>query len=247
MHKLSIFVIIAAVVVSCKDDSVKKEFYADGKLESSVNLNNGLEDGFKTYYLENGTVSKIEFYKNGIVNGAICTFYTNGALKEAFYKINGKQMNNAISLTDSGRIEELLNFIPNYTTTDMYYIYSNVRSSPEKPYTEVISKSTPFFTIDPDADTITLGETYSARVVLNFPLKGYDCHLFHKKIGENDYYLIPGESGHEAIYKEIPNETGMHEYGISSVQVQNNAQSTISGKVLTYKNVFIGRYFVKAK
>src|SRR5690554_1037929 len=62
-------------------------YWEKGKLKSTVEWKDGLQNGATRSYYSNGQLEKIMHFENGKLHGSYQTFYENGQLKEDFNKI----------------------------------------------------------------------------------------------------------------------------------------------------------------
>lgn len=179
-RRIIAFMSVVLILSSCNqsEKNLKKEFYDNGKLKSLATLINGKENGQKISYYENGVISRIENYTEGKLNGSSSFFYENRDIQAILYHRNDTLINNATVFDDSSKISTLYDYVPKYKVCEINFKSDNFSHTKEKYRTTVLAKSQPFITFDPEKDTIFLGETYTASIVLNFPLKGYDCHIF---------------------------------------------------------------------
>jgi hypothetical protein len=215
----------------------EKVFYTKERIANTV-------DTLITYYYENGNFKGVSVIKNGKQVGGGCFFSQNGNIDFTDYYINGMPKNNRVIFGDSGKIKAIYSYHNGYPIR--YLSFSSDDVTLERPDVDMVIKNggpLPFVTVDPDADTITLGKTYSARIVCNFPLKKFDCRIAAMDSTGKAYIAI--EEKPECIYTETPKTLGEHIYKISVYQREITAEYPQRSPSTLQIN-FSVKYFVKA-
>ncbi len=244
-------IVLAFVIflVSCIHKNTKK-VYRDGRLFYTQTRIENTEDTLMTYYDENGDIKDWGIYKikKGKFNGGVYRFSKDGDLTSAMYCINGKWENTRVLFSDSGKVADITKFYQGHKVRDIHLISSDVVLA--RPNKDIVIKNDigPFVTVDPISDTIILGETYSARIVVNFPAKGFDCGIYclDKTPGQRTHYANISLSP-VCTYTETPREIGEHIYSIGVLQTKKSPQNKDS-LILNLDNIdFSVKYYVKPR
>ncbi|MBB1137951.1 toxin-antitoxin system YwqK family antitoxin [Myroides sp. WP-1] len=108
------------------DNGKKRDYYADGTLQSEYILAHGkLNGNFKVYY-ENGNLKKSGNFNNGIENGLIKEYDEEGNLEAETTMINGKK-NGALKIYN----QDKLSYVSTYKNDIQNGTYSSYSYSPE--------------------------------------------------------------------------------------------------------------------
>lgn len=97
-------VLICLLVISVFAE-VKKEYYANGILESEKQYNNGKEEGLSKFYRENGSLQAIVTYKSGKQEGLGKFYRANGNLEMAVLFKNGLRNGLSKGYHQNGNLE----------------------------------------------------------------------------------------------------------------------------------------------
>lgn len=233
--------------LSCANNK-KNKVYRSGDLTYTQYQVGNSEDTLRTVYDNKGSIEEMYILRNGQQDGCDYFFSPNGNIQKILYYSKGILMNTGAYFDDSCKLKSIAKYYHNLQVQHITFANPNVK---EKTCNSVvITNSGTFVTLDADADTITLGETYSARIIVNFPKKGYDCNIYTlDKIQQQNsvkYTLL--ENGHEAVYKDTPKEVGEHKYEISVVQLKTYSTKEDSTKIEDGVQItFSVKYFVKPK
>ena len=88
--------------------SIRYEYYPSGNLKFLIELDQAKRDGSTKYFLEDGTLKRVQNYINGIKHGSYKYYYDNGNIAEfCYYKDNvPRGVFNHYFENDSGKISE---------------------------------------------------------------------------------------------------------------------------------------------
>ncbi len=145
MKKYWASIVILLVLVGCKNGTIKKEYYNDGKIKSeetykdgkpngyyitfyesgrikdSSSIKDGQIDGIGRSYYENGKLNWQGEFKNGKAEGHYTKYYENGILRsEAFFK-EGRPNGICREFTDNGQIRSRSEWKTDSTVIFDYY------------------------------------------------------------------------------------------------------------------------------
>ena len=177
-----LFFVVVLVFFSCSNE--KNEYYPNGKLKSTVELNHaGENDGLLVEYYESGVVKSKGHWEDGYLEGEVAYYFENGDIKErSFYK-NGLLDGVSTFFSKDGVANNTISFrfgLKNgatYFFNDSGSIYEkHLYSNDTLSYVSTIVDDTKFGSLMPiiieKSDTIKNGDVYSFRVKFGIPLKG---------------------------------------------------------------------------
>ncbi len=135
MRKISVVLFIACLIYSCKtepeittyhengglserysitQDSIKNGLYTSfrpgGEKLETANYINGLLDGERTIFYENGNAEIKEHYKTDKLHGEYKTYYPSGKMELVMQYVNGVISGNSVKYFESGKLMEEVNF-----------------------------------------------------------------------------------------------------------------------------------------
>jgi hypothetical protein len=236
--------LLVLFIYSCKNSDIKTTYHKDDVTIISAKIPD-TQDSLRTYYNKSGKVMAWDICKKGAKQTqSEYHFSTTGDIDSMVYYKNGKKQNCSIYFDDSLKIKNIINFRQGGESFNVTFNGNGI-SDQVAPERLIIKKADPFITIDPVADTITLGETYSVRVVLNFPIKGFECEIRYL-VNSPYYYHVSNEP--DVIFTETPTDTGVHTYRISVINRPPNNQRVVGydAKHFFYAG-FKVNYYVKPK
>ena len=82
----------------------KREYYEEGEIKSISPFKNNVADGVFISYYQNGNIKEKHIYKNGNKEGEGIFYYENGKLEEKYFMKNGKLDGEAINYFEDGKI-----------------------------------------------------------------------------------------------------------------------------------------------
>ena len=82
----------------------KREYYEEGDIQSVSPFKNNVADGIFITYYQNGNIKVKNTYKNGNEEGEGLFYYENGQLEEKYFMKNGKLDGEAINYFEDGKI-----------------------------------------------------------------------------------------------------------------------------------------------
>ena len=83
-----------------------KTYYSNGNIKSEEIVNNGLKNGFSTYYNEDGSIYQSKCYLNDTLNGKVFNYRNGNILSEANFK-SGKLDGYYLIFENSDTIRQL--------------------------------------------------------------------------------------------------------------------------------------------
>ena len=89
----------------------KREYYEEGEIKAITPFKNSLAEGTYISYYPNGNMEEKYTYVNGEENGEGFSYYENGKLEEKYFMKNGKLDGEVIEYYESGTIKEKAYFI----------------------------------------------------------------------------------------------------------------------------------------
>ena len=82
----------------------KREYYEEGEIKAITPFKNSLAEGTYISYYQNGNIKVKNTYKNGNEEGEGLFYYENGQLEEKYFMKNGKLDGEAINYFNDGKI-----------------------------------------------------------------------------------------------------------------------------------------------
>ncbi len=116
------------VLNSCKrDNTVKMEYNADGKLyKKTVYVSPGDKSKYREYeYFDNENIKELTEYTKGIRQGRSFSYYENGTIKSVYYYDNGKLNSIGRYYDETGRLTDKGLFINDSLVAKQEYFYNN--------------------------------------------------------------------------------------------------------------------------
>ena len=83
----------------------KREYYEEGEIKAIIPFKNSLAEGTYISYYPNGNMEEKYTYVNGQENGEGFSYYENGKLEEKYFMKNGKLDGEAFAYYPSGKLE----------------------------------------------------------------------------------------------------------------------------------------------
>ena len=83
----------------------KREYYEEGEIKAIIPFKNSLAEGTYISYYPNGNMEEKYTYVNGQENGEGFSYYENGKLEEKYFMKNGKLNGEAFAYYPSGKLE----------------------------------------------------------------------------------------------------------------------------------------------
>lgn len=208
---------------------------------SELNLRDSLRmQGKILEFYPDGKIKGLKSFSDSLYNGPAVFFNENGDVTIFRYTKKNKLENAAIDFDDSGKIHKISNWRNDRMQNYMYFTRQNFAKIDDRP---VITQSSPFVTLDENADTIVLGDTLSAKIIMNFPLKGFDCSIYVKEHTDSVFHHFA--KGTETEIHMLPIKTGEFMFDI---QVLQRKKSEIKNKIdHTYHITFSIKCFVKPR
>lgn len=74
---------------TCDCDSIRSEYYSDGKVWMDSPYRDGKVNGLRKVYFQNGNVLRVVEYVNGEENGTLVDYTPNGEVRVTAEFING--------------------------------------------------------------------------------------------------------------------------------------------------------------
>ena len=100
-------IVILAVVSSCNNKSIRKEFYSDGTLKAQYNLLNDKPDGLASFYSSDGKLVVEANYKNGLQEGLTKSYYSSGKIMKLVFVHDGIPQDTQKIYWGNGNIQEV--------------------------------------------------------------------------------------------------------------------------------------------
>ena len=100
-------------LINGKLSGIYQEFFSDGQLKLSVEMDSGKRNGeFKSFY-ENGNLKEFMIYENGLINGYRVSFWLNGLKKEENNFVSGAMRGENIFYYSNGVVRRKIFFDSN--------------------------------------------------------------------------------------------------------------------------------------
>jgi antitoxin component YwqK of YwqJK toxin-antitoxin module len=207
-------------------------YYKNGDLDTKYTMQKGLIDGKMISYYKNGKLRAETDYKNGKPHGIVKHYYPNGRLESVERFENGIRQGIGKSYYTNGKLEMIKMF------KDEEFIFWEEYDSTGKFIRDFRKVK-----IESKSDTITLGETYRAKLKLLGPIN----------IGTIEYWtigstpLILGKPKHP--FKKYGNELQKEkEKGLISIKAKDTGRYLYAGVVIwRYDSVSFPRYYAYEK
>ena len=193
-------------------------------------------------FFPDGKLKALKSIKDSAYNGSACFFNEDGELIASRYVRHNKLEGTAVDFEDSGKVKKIANWQDDRMHNYLYFDWSNFTKMHNRPV-NIIAHSSPFVTIDADLDTINLGNTYNAKIILNFPKSGFNYNIYARDHTDTVFHLL--NKGTEAELCETPSKIGERSIDIGVLAV--NKSEIKNTKPRTYETTFTLKYFVKPK
>jgi len=143
---------------SCiKEDKEKHvEYYDNGQIKYEVPLSNNKRDGKLIEYYKDGTLEAYSTWKNGSLEGPSAHYYPNGNIKQENYFKNNIFCCESRFYREDGTLQEI-HYMNNKGQLLDYKKFN-------KDGTQNLDIQTREVIFIPKEDTVSLGETYSAKI-----------------------------------------------------------------------------------
>jgi antitoxin component YwqK of YwqJK toxin-antitoxin module len=97
------------------ESGVQLDYYENGRLNDSINVVNGLQDGITKHYYENsGMLKSFESWKKGVRDGFEIGYFENGKMSYSFNYVNGKEVGIAKNWYENGQLKLSTTFQDGY-------------------------------------------------------------------------------------------------------------------------------------
>ncbi|MDA9660522.1 hypothetical protein N9T24_00665 [Flavobacteriaceae bacterium] len=97
-------------VIEGKINGTYEEFFNNGDIKLSVEMNSGIKNGeYKSFY-ENGTLKEFMVYENDLLNGKRISYWVNGLKKEENIFVSGAMRGENIFYYSNGNIRRKIFF-----------------------------------------------------------------------------------------------------------------------------------------
>jgi hypothetical protein len=181
-----LMMVVTASLMGCNGKKTEIEYYDTGQVKYKVDLVNGKREGTMFFYHKDGKLKVLSEWKNGLMDGVVKRYYSNGnffSIEEwsegivsgvNLYYENGnpkKLVENMEGSRGSGRVE-FYDSTGKLTERHFYnkkgklaYLCKFDRDGSQK-FTMLLP------IIEPQSDTIHLGESYTGTVSFAIPLTG---------------------------------------------------------------------------
>lgn len=170
--------------ISC-NNKVKKEYYDNGKLKSTVEVRRDARNGTIYEYFSDGSIKSKSEWKNGVKHGKSETFYSNGNIEVLSYWVEGKESGISKRFTPDGVLYSIGRFVED-RKEEVTILYENGKVNEWQlfdgkdhliylaKYDSIGNKEygSLFPIFDTDSDTISLGESYEIGVGFGLSLRG---------------------------------------------------------------------------
>ena len=207
-----------------------KEYYKNGKLEWEAQYKEGKEHGWFREYLENGVLIAEGYYREGIQDSIAKFYYKNGEIEREQEFVNGTMNGLFRSYHKNGQLS-MDAIYKNDSVT--YYKKFDSEGQLIKEYRHVY--------IEPESDTICLGDPYHAYIKLGGAVPDtvevkYIIHCPGGIMQEGDRGKLAWENG-ESKLKFTPQATGSYQLDVCF----------ITGKSISadLPNIFCGQRFFR--
>lgn len=183
--------IISFFICSC--DNKIKNYYEDGSIKSTYNIDSDKIDGiYKEYYETTGEIKILASYKSGLLDGEKKTFHKNGIVKSTENYTSNMLYGDCKYYTNDGKLESIKNYIlinpklyEDVNSEDFYnYIKEvftdSIRQKKSKLNTVLMFDSngqvnefkSHYFEIALKSDTVRFCDSIQAMLVFGYRLNG---------------------------------------------------------------------------
>ena len=107
----------------------KREYYEEGEIKAITPFKNSLAEGTYISYYPNGNMEEKYTYVNGEENGEGFSYYENGKLEEKYFMKNGKLDGEAINYFEDGKIKNKAIFKDGVTLEEEIYKDNEIRKN----------------------------------------------------------------------------------------------------------------------
>ena len=107
----------------------KREYYEEGEIKAITPFKNSLAEGTYISYYPNGNMEEKYTYVNGEENGEGFSYYENGKLEEKYFMKNGKLDGEAVNYFEDGKIKNKAIFKDGVTLEEEIYKDNEIRKN----------------------------------------------------------------------------------------------------------------------
>jgi len=250
------------MISSCTSDNFRREYYGTGQLKIKTQMQDGRKNGAQTGYYKNQKIMFIKNWVNDTLNGKSESFYENGKLKSEYYLSNNENDGGYSIYYESGNLKEKGNFeIGNIVEKIQFYDTSLLMKKLIERYflingenflneiivldrnQDTILEKSNFYKIIIPKDTLQLGETFKAEIIIIAP------YFKRSKMLVN--FVIPGDSIHirqiftdslKVEYSYVPKISGLFPFAGVIEEVEDKGYINDSSDVRRmyfYKNYYV--------
>jgi antitoxin component YwqK of YwqJK toxin-antitoxin module len=242
------------LICSCKQVTIKRVYYPDGKIKSENSYIKDRLNGKCFSYFENGNIKSERNFKDGNMIGEYKEFYKNGILKLSLFYIKGKQDSLLSEFYDNGSRKSEQNFKNGFAQGESKFYFPNGKInmfaiSDADTTTYYIKLDEMGSVIDEyriakikaSNDTIKLGSKYSAQISISGPLyknphisiRLPSKNISHSKV-EGNYEELIVTSGN-SYFNFMPKSEGIYYYS-GFVQVIDSSKNS---KLFPFNSSFV--------
>jgi antitoxin component YwqK of YwqJK toxin-antitoxin module len=212
-------------IVNNRRNGICTEFYNNGKISSITEWKNDTLNGLAKYFYSSGNLKLVCNYKSGVRSGSYKEFYETGKLKEEGEYIDGFKFGIAKEYDEQG----LLKYIKNYM------IEQNQQSINEYikfyPNGDTNYRESNFFIIKCPADTIKIGDTFTAELYLIAPyFKNSKIFAFFELPNDSTVMRRIFSDNYRIQYDFTPKDTGNYKMEGYLEEILMKDDTTFSGK-----------------
>lgn len=199
-------------IESIYEDDVRiyaKRYYENGNIKEIINYKNGIINDSAFFFYENGQLKQKVFYKDGKAEGLMIDYYENGNILSKIDMKGGKNNGRKTFYYQNGQVEQdgLIK-----DDSALYYIIYNADGKFDQEFRAV--------DVEPEKDTIYLGETYKANIKFYGLLPDgpsiisviVDQKPIDNESSLGDEILSMGSTS--AVFEYKPQRTGIYHYQI---------------------------------
>jgi len=188
-----------------KLEGLGRTYYKNGQVEWEVNYINGKEEGNYKEYYKGGELKAEATFKDGKEVGVSKNYFKDGSLEKEYEVKNGILHGDYREYYPNGQL-------------NVYAIYKDSIPVYYEDYDETgkFTEDYRLVSIAPNADTITLGEKFTAKIKIYGPLENKNVKIIVNCGGFslNSEYFEP-ENG-ELVYKAIAKRFGKYRFQVNA-------------------------------
>ena len=159
------------------------EYNKDGSIYAITNWKNDTLNGLASEYYKSGKLKASYTWLNGKLTGEFKMYYENGSLKESGFLEKGKKVGFVKYFKSGGQLSAIRNYLIKNDKSflnEVIVFYPNGDTNYQK---------SNFFEIKIRKDTIKLGETFRAKLVLKAPyFKNSSIFVFFEVPHDTTFY-----------------------------------------------------------